>query len=764
MSYVIARSEALRAAKQSSSASLLRLTSDCFVIPIKASVFLAMALLYLCSLTVNAQSLTDYVNPLIGTKGLFLYGRTTPFVTPPFGMTHWTACTRSSRIRIPNYHYFDTRIRGFRASHKPAMWMGDYGYVTLKPVTGSVNGKALKRTYFFSHFGEESKPHYYSVKLHDTDTKIIKAEMTSTARCGMLKFSFGKNETPSVLIEASQLPDFDGWVKIDVQNNEITGWNSDRHSAHLGPPLPNFKGYFVIKFKQKIEAYGTWNNDTLIPNSTTQTANACGAWVSFGKGERLIEATVATSFISIEQARDNMQREVAAKSFEQVYDETQKEWDNYLSRLAIEGARTNRKKVFYTAMYHTLLFPRRFSEYGRYYSAFDDKVHTGESYNDYSLWDTYRAEHPLLILTAPEHVAPMVQSLIQMYEEGGYMPKWPNPTYTGIMIGTHADAVIADAVVKGVPGINLQKAYDACMKDAMVPSGNDSVNRWADRAPFTYIEARNGLYWYKKLGYVPVDKTNESVSNTLEGAYDDFCVAQVAKAAGKMSDYDTLMKRSKYYVNVYNPATGMMAPRRADGSWHDDTRAGFTEGSPWTYLFAVQHDIPGLISLMGGREAFIKKLKQNFRGVHYIHMNEPGHHYIYLYDYVGEAWRTQKLVALNRRFLYRNNPDGMDGDDDCGQMSAWYVFSALGFYPVTPGTDVYAIGTPEFPKATIYFDPANREKKFEIIANHVSVRNKYIQSVTLNGKKLETPFIKHSDIVNGGKLEFEMGAKPVKGW
>jgi len=370
----------------------------------------------------------------------------------------------------------------------------------------------------------------------------------------------------------------------------------------------------------------------------------------------------------------------------------------------------------------------------------------------------------LLIFIAPEHVGGMVQSLIQMYEEGGYMPKWPNPTYTGIMIGTHADAVVADAVVKGVKGFDIQKAYKACWKDAMVPSVGDSINRWADRAPFNGIEARAGLSWYMKLGYVPVDKTNESVSNTLEGAYDDFCVAQVAKAAGNMEDYEMFMKRSRNYVNVFNPATGMMAPRKADGSWEANTKAGFTEGSPWTYLFGVQHDIPGLMNLMGGKDAFLKKLNANFRGAHYIHMNEPGHHYTYLYNYAGQPWKTQRLVALNRTFLYRNNADGMDGDDDCGQMSAWYVFSALGFYPVTPGTDVYAIGTPQFPKATLYPDPNNRDKKFEIIAHNVSLLNYYVQSVTLNGVKLTEPFLHHADIINGGKLVFEMGPRPNKEW
>ncbi|MFN8321578.1 MAG: GH92 family glycosyl hydrolase [Chitinophagales bacterium] len=714
------------------------------------------------SLRVMSQSPVEFVNPLIGTKGLFLYGRTTPFVTPPLGMTHWTACTRNSKIRIPNYHYFDTRIRGFRASHKPAMWMGDYGYITLKPAIGTISNKKLNQTFFFSHFSENSKPYYYSVDLITNKLSRIKTEMTASARCGILRFTFPKNETPSVIIEASQLPDFDGWIKIDVDKKEISGWNSDRHSSKLGPPLPNFKGYFVIQFSDSFQSWGTYENEALKKNSTEQTANACGAWVSFHNNTRTVHATVATSFISIEQARENLKNEIDDKTFEAVVSETQQTWNEYLSRLEIEGASYRQKNIFYSAMYHTMLFPRQFSEYGRYYSAFDDTIHNGVSYNDYSLWDTYRAEHPLLILTAPEHVPGMVQSLVQMYEEGGYMPKWPNPTYTGVMIGTHADAVIADAVVKGIKGFNLQKAYEACMKDAMVPSGNDSINRWVDRAPFSYIEAREGLYWYKKLGYVPSDKTNESVSNTLEGAYDDFCVAQVAKAAGHENDYIMLMKRSKNYMNVYNSATGMMAPKNADGSWNQNTKAGFTEGSPWTYLFAVQHDIPGLINLMSGKENFTKKLNQNFRGAHYIHMNEPGHHYTYLYDYIDQAWKTQYLVNLNRTFLYRNNPDGMDGDDDCGQMSAWFIFSALGFYPVTPGTDTYAIGTPLFPKATIYFDPGNKERKFEIVAHHVSASNYYVQSMKLNGEPLNKPFLKHSDIIRGGKLEFEMGPKPRK--
>jgi predicted alpha-1,2-mannosidase len=348
-----------------------------------------------------------------------------------------------------------------------------------------------------------------------------------------------------------------------------------------------------------------------------------------------------------------------------------------------------------------------------------------------------------------------------MYQEGGYMPKWPNPTYTNIMIGTHADAVVADAVVKGVKGFDLQEAYKACLKDAMVPPDGDSIKRWGDRVPWTSYEARQGLTWYMKLGYVPIDKTAESVSSSLEYTYDDFCVAQVAKATGHMDVYDMLMKRSKNYVNLYNPATGFMAPRNYDGTWNKNRRGGFTEGSPWTYQYAAQHDIPGVINLMGGREKFLKKLNANFRWFRYIHENEPGHHHCYLYDYVpGQAWMTQKRVAHYRRVKYRNEPDGMDGDDDCGQMSAWYIFSALGFYPVTPGTDEYAIGTPLFSKATVYFDPKDKSKKFEIIAHHVSRRNKYVQSVTVNGKTLDKPFLHHGDIIGGGQMIFEMGPKP----
>jgi len=422
-------------------------------------------------------------------------------------------------------------------------------------------------------------------------------------------------------------------------------------------------------------------------------------------------------------------------------------------------------------MYHTLLFPRTFSEYGRYYSAFDDRIHNGVSYNDYSLWDTFRAEHPLLLLTQPDRVPEMITSLLQMYDEGGWMPMWPNPTYSNIMISTHADSVIADAYVKGFRGFDLKKAYAATYKDAMTPPDGDTHNRWLDRAPWTAFEARGGLTWYKSLGYVPQDRTDESVSRTLEFAYDDFCVAQLAKAAGKMDDYEMLMKRSRNYKNLYDSSIGFMRPKKADGSWdeeswasREDRKPGFTEGSPWTYLFCEMQDIPGMVALMGGKERFNAKLDENFAGGHYRHDNEPGHHYTYLYDYSGQPWKTQERVRETMLTHYHNAPDGLSGNDDCGQMSAWYIFSAMGFYPVTPGSPVYAIGSPLFTRATVMLQGPYKKGPFTVIARNQSPKNKYIQSATLNGKPLNEPFIKHADIANGSILIFVMGPQPNRKW
>ena len=744
---------------------LVKRSLSCF-----SSIIVLMCFALSGSLTALAQQPIDDVNPMIGTTGpsVFDYGGMIPGVTRPFGMTHWTAVTRENKISVCPYKYSDTMIQGFLGTHQPAIWMGDYGYVSLMPSIGELN---IAQKYAYRHQDEISAPNYYSVEMGE-DNRPIKAELTATTRSGFLRFTFPASQTSHIVVTAIRSQQFTGFVHVDARNQEITGYNPDRMSAELGPPLPNFKGYFVIQFNKRFTSFGTWEGETVHAESEQQTGHRMGAYATFptAQGE-VIDVKIGTSFISLDQARDNLKREIPDWNFARIKAEGRSVWNEALNKIRIQGASKDDRVNFYTAMYHTLLFPRIFSEYGRYYSAFDDRIHNGVSYNDYSLWDTFRAEHPLLLLTQPQIVPDMITSLLQMYEEGGWMPKWPNPTYSNIMIGTHADSVIADAYVKGIRGFDLQKAYAATYKDAMTPPDGDMTNRWADRAPWTAFEARGGLTWYKSLGYVPIDKTDESVSRTLEFAYDDYCVAQLAKAVGKQDDYELLMQRSRNYKNLYDPVVGFMRPKKSDGTWDEeawaskeDRKPGFTEGSPWTYLFCEMQDIPGMIALLGGAQKFAAKLDENFSGGHYRHDNEPGHHYTYLYDYCGEPWKTQEKVRETMASQYHNAPDGLSGNDDCGQMSAWYIFSAMGFYPVTPGTPVYALGSPLFKRATIMLDKPYNKGPFTVIALNQSLANKYIQSATLNGKPLKEPFIKHSDISNGSTLVFLMGPKPNKKW
>jgi len=721
------------------------------------------------TLIARGQDPVASVNTLIGTTGPTEndYGGMIPGVARPFGMTHWTAMTRENKISVCPYNYKDTTIEGFLGTHQPAIWMGDYGQVSLMAFGGELR---TSRKLHFQHKDETATPYYYSVKMDDGG-KSLKAELTATTRAGFLRFTFPASQQSNIVVTASRSSQFQGFVKIDRDAQEIVGYNPDRQSAELGPQLPNFKGYFVIQFSKPFSSFGTWENDELHPGKNQHTGHRMGGYASFAtvEGEE-IQVKIGTSFISIDQARDNLKREIRGWNFEGVKAETRRLWNEALSKIRIQTQSKDDRVNFYTAMYHSLLYPRTFSEYGRYYSAFDDRVHNGVSYNDYSLWDTFRAEHPLLLLIQPERVPDMITSLLQMYDEGGWMPMWPNPTYSNIMIGTHADSVIADAYVKGIRGFDLNKAFAASYKNAMTPPDGDANNRWLDRAPWTAYEARGGLTWYKSLGFVPQDKTDESVSRTLEFAYDDFCVAQIAQAAGKKDDYELLMKRSRNYKNLYDPAKGFMRPKKADGTWDEESWAspeerkpGFTEGSPWTYLFCEMQDIPGMIDLMG-KDTFAAKLDENFSGGHYRHGNEPGHHYTYLYDYIGQPWKTQEQVRAATVANYQNRPDGLSGNDDCGQMSAWYIFSAMGFYPVTPGSPVYAIGSPLFDHITIMLSGPYQKGPFTVIARNQSARNKYIQSVTLNGRPLREPFIKHSDIANGSTLVFVMGPEPNKKW
>lgn len=730
----------------------------------------------------------DYVNPLIGTaatgfaKGLD-GGGTMPSVCLPYAMTNFVAQTGESKMSRMNYFYEDSSLIGFMASHQPTVWMGDYGYVSVMPQIGELKVLPKERALGFSHSNEVSKPYYYSVLLN-AGKQHIKGEIAAASRAGIFQFTFPESKNAHLIIQGINLnPELTDWandfterikklkgyVKVDQAKMEITGYNPDRMSAQIGPDRPNFKGYFVIKFNKPFKSFGTWDGSEINKSSTEQYGTRMGAYLDFATtNNEKIEVRIGTSFISLEQARKNLDIELQGRDFNQLVQSTKNEWQENLSRIKVNGVTEDQKSIFYTAMFHTMQFPREMSEYGKYYSGFDDKVHTGTSYTDFSLWDTYRALHPLLLLTQPERVNPMITAMLNMYKEGGRLPVWPNPAETNIMIGTHADPVIADAFIKGFKGFDTKLAYEAMMKDVFVPPFNDTGLRYGDRDKWYDYEAQAGVTWFKKLGYIPSDKTAESVSRTIEYSVDDYAVAQYARAMGKMDDYEKIMALTKNYKNLYDTTAGFMLPRKLNGAFDEKNRGGnwegFTEGGPWTYTFGAMHDVPGMIEMMGGKEKFAAKLDENFEGKHYRHDNEPGHHYIYLYDYCGQPWKTQELIRKHTTENFRNEPIGINGNEDCGQMAAWYIFGVMGFYPVTPASGIYAIGAPQFPELTISLMERGKPHSFQIVANNLSAANKYIQKVTLDGKPITKPFISHSEIMKGNKLIFEMGSAPNYNW
>jgi predicted alpha-1,2-mannosidase len=722
-----------------------------------------------------APELADRVNVLIGTTGPHKsnYGGVCPWVSPPFAMTQWTPMTQENGISALPYRHEQRTLAGFMGTHQPTVWMSDYGFITIMPQTGAPSVLFAERGAPMKDGTEDARPYYYSIQTGSTEADTIRTEIAATSRCALFRFGYPDTDAAHLFVEISRVPGHEGWLRVSDDGREITGYNPGRHNHHrgrpMGPALEKFKGYYVIQFETPFTSAQTWKS-TGNPDKQQAcffagrevTGERAGAVVTFPASNGTpVKVRIGSSFISIGQARENLRREMPDWDFDGVVRKTKQEWNDALGRVIAEGGTDDGQVLFYTSMYHTLMFPRRFDEYGKYYSPFDEKIHEGVSYNDYSLWDTFRALHPLLTLTAPEHVSPMMQSLVQMYEEGGWMPKWPNPTYTNIMIGTPADSVVADAYVKGFRDFDVKKSYEAIYKNAMTPPDGDTDKRWADRAAWTSYEARAGLTYYKELGFVPVDKTNESVSNTLEYAYEDYCVAQMAKGLGREKDHEFFMRRSKNYRNLYNPKTGFMQARLADGTFFEgdpkEYRA-FTEGSPWTYLFCAMHDIPGLLELMG-RDEFISKLDENFSGGHFAYDNEPANHYPYLYAWVGQPEKTQRIVTDVMTKYFRTTPDGMEGNDDCGQMSALYVFTALGFYPVTPASGEYVIGRPFFKKSTLNIT-FPKKATFTVLAHNLTPENIYVKSVKLNGKPLESLFLKHADIVRGGMLEFEMTGTP----
>ena len=734
----------------------------------------------------------DYVNPLIGTGApkrssegshVAIITSTVPSISAPFGMTQWLPLTRLNEPGKVVYDSGDTHLLGFIGSHHPAIWMGDYGQVSLMPGTGPIVVEFDKRKQPFSHADEVCTPYSYKVTMGGPLETRITTEFAPTVRAVIMRFTFPEGQTPNLVVDASREysqaryadhTPADGWVKIDAAANEIVGYNKDRHYAHLGAAKPSFAGYFLIQFDHPVTACGTAVGGVIKAGAKESRADQLSAYVQFaaGTGTNVVVARIGTSFISVEQARENLRREIPGWDLEPVKAQGRAVWNAQLSRIRVEGKDEDAKHVFYTCLYHAHLYPRTFSEYGRYYSAFDDAVHAGEhAYNDYSLWDTFRALHPLLTLTAPERVAPMVTSLLQMYREGGWLPLWPNPGYTGMMIGSPADSVIADAWQKGLRGFDLALAYEAVRKSATVPQAGDVEKTWPNVGPYgsglgcngDKPETRGGLSGYMRLGYVPADTCLESSSRTLEYAYEDFCDAVLAQAAGHTEDAALFLARSKNYRNVIKD--GKLWARTTAGEWVvPKVEVDITEGDAWSYLFCAMQDVPGLAECFGGRDGLIAKLDENF-AKHNVHGNEPQHHYPYLYDYVGQPWKTQAVVREYLATKYRNaGSGGYDGDEDCGQMSAWYVFSALGFYPVAPGSGEYAIGSPLFDEAAIAIGAPYAPAVFKVAAQNQSSANRYIQSAALNGVPITRPFLRHADIVKGGSLVFAMGPLPNETW
>lgn len=676
------------------------------------------------------------------------YGGTTPAVSEPFGMTQWCAATRINGISRTMYHANDTTLLGFMGTHQPAIWMGDYGFLTLMPQANVLQTTLENRMASLNRKNEMATPYHYRVSHTDKAGQTITTEFTATSRCSFFRFHYGKAQKPIVYLEAGREHE-GGEIEIIPERQEVRIYNRERHDRHLGPEIKSLKGCYVLKFSKPFTSYGTCLDHKVSAGKTQEIGSCVGGYVEFTSGTELVAVRIGSSFIDYDQAEKNLEKEIpASASFDRTKKRVKDVWNRQLGKVRIKNASTEDLQIFYTAYLRSLQYPREFSEYGRYYSPFDEQIHEGVSYNAYSLWDTFRAQHPWLQLVQPDRVNDMITALVQMYKECGWIPKWPNPSFTGIMIGTHADAVIADAYVNGFRGYDLEAAYRAIRKNAFTAPRGDSP--WGDRQPWNgSYEARGGLDNYLKLGYVAADKTYESVSRTLEFALDDYCIAQMAKGLGKQDDYEVLMQHAGNYHNLFNPETGFFQARRTDGSWGSPDE-GFTEGGKWTYRFCVMQDVKGLIDLLGGEGNFCTELDRTFDEGHYRHDNEPGHHFVYLYNHCNRLDKVQERLPEIIRKNYQNRPDGLSGNDDLGQMSAWYLFSTLGFYPLTSASGTYALGIPHFKEISVKL--ANG-KRLKIKAPELGTKP-HLTQVRWNGKLLNKPFIPVHEVFRGGTLEF----------
>ena len=707
-----------------------------------------MAVVLLALLASCEKDGLEYVDPLIGTEGEGTeYGGLMPYIGVPFGSAQWTPMTRLNDVSRLSYNAADTLLLGFIGSRQPAIWMGDWGQVSFMPQIGDVDLNYSSRGRRIEY--EKYTP--YSGKVTAGGINTCFAAMDHSA---VFEFSDARH----FIIDVSRLSDgqysdpdpHPGHIDFSPDGYSVCGWNCDLFDGSHTSPKPNFRGYFYIEFSRPYADFSCNGND----QDKVQGA------VTFAE-EGPLTARVGLSLISVEQARANLIREVGDRSYRSVLRLARERWASQFDKVRIEASEEV-KTIFYTALYHSLLYPRKIDEYGRYYSAFDDSVHNGVMYNCWSMWDTYRAEHPLLTLVAPEHIDGMMQSLVEMSKEGGWLPKWPNPSYTGIMVGSPAETILAEAWTKGFRGFDVEQAYAAVRKNATVPQDGDRDNRWPDRGDFGDCpETRAGLGRYMQLGYVAGDETAESVSRTQDFGLQDIAASIMADAAGHPDEAEYFRNRSKNYRNLWNPDSALFLPRASDGTWMDPySGPHYTECSPQTALWCVPYDVEGLAELMGGNEIFEERLDDYFENVFFkpergnrsIHGNEPSHHVAYLYNRIGRPEKTQQRVRDILSKCYSTDRKGFDGNEDCGQMSAWYILSSLGLYMLNPADGWYELGAPCVRKAELKL---NSGKTLRIVTKNLSDTTTKVHKVTFNGKVVDDWRISHIELMEGGDLVFE---------
>jgi predicted alpha-1,2-mannosidase len=740
--------------------------------------FLFLCLLFCCQSFAFAQPFSklndpvEWVNPLMGTdsKPSLSNGNTYPAIGVPWGMNYWTPQTGAMGNGW-QYQYSADKIRGFKQTHQPSPWMNDYGQFSIMPVTGGLKFKQDDRASWFSHKAEIAKPYYYNVYLADAD---VTTELTTTERAAQFQFTFPSSDSSFIVVDAF---DKGSYIKIIPSEQKIIGYST----KYSRGPLPNFRNYFAIYIDKPFSVSYAWHDSSLVKDPVEITANHSGAIVGFktAKGEK-VHLKVASSFISFEQAELNLLKEIGNDNFETTKQKAKARWNKTLSRLLVEGGTEEQIKTFYSCFYRMVQFPQRLYELDKngtivHYSPYNGKVERGYLFGGTGFWDTFRALYPFLNFVFPDINKEMQQGLINDYKEGGWLPEWSSPGYADIMIGNNSASVVADAYIKGLRGYDIETLYQALVRGAN------------NEGPVSAV-GRKGVQYYNQLGYVPYDvKINENAARTLEYAYDDFTIYQLAKALHRpKEEIDLYAKRCLNYKNLFDPSTKLMRGKNSDGSFQSPFNPfkwgdAFTEGNSWHYTWSVFHDIAGLKKLMGGDEAFVAMLDSVFKMppvydesyynsvIHeiremqimnmgqYAHGNQPIQHMIYLYNYAGQPWKTQYWVREVMNRLYKPTPDGYCGDEDNGQTSAWYVFSALGFYPVCPGTDQYVMGAPLFKRVTVALPGG---KKLIIQANNSGAENRYVQTVRWNGSPFNKNWVSHFDVVKGGTLEFTMGNTP----